>query len=227
MEKDDEEISIDFSKVKKWFKEKEGHNEEAAKPHEVEHKTEHEHHQVEHQSHEKSDDEISIDFGKIKNFFKSDEKKEPDGEKHESKDAKKDDDEISFDFGRIKRFFKSDDKESSPKEDELSVDWGKIVGFFKKYGIIFLILIPIILSIYVRMQSGLLPFADQWAASNVVNNLKSQIRSGIDQQYPNLPDANKNALADAELQKVISQSKAQLDEQIRQASAYFKSFFQA
>ena len=236
MEKDDEDVSIDFSKIKKWFKsdkdekkvEIKTSNEGKFKETVVDIKTKDEEIKIDVKEKKETDlkidikekdDEISIDFGKLKKFFKDD-------EKHESKEHKKDDDEISFDFSKIKKFFKSDNKETSPKEDELSVDWGRIISFFKKYGVVFLVLIPIILSIYVRMQVGLLPVTDDWAANSVINSIKSQVRGSIDQQYPNLPDANKNALVDTEMQKVINQNKQQIGDQIKATSNYFKSFFQ-
>lgn len=203
--KEDEEISIDFGKIKKFFKsdKKEEKKEEEAE--------------------KKEDGEISIDFGKMKNFFKS-EKKEETKASHTAKDDE--DMELSFDFAKVKKFFKSGEKETRGAEDDIAIDWGKIIDFFKKYGVIFIALIPIILSIYVRMQAGLLPITDDWAANSVINGIKSQIRSSIDQQYPNLPDANKNTLVDTELQKVLSQNKAQIDEQVKATSNYFKAFFQ-
>jgi len=236
MEKGDEDISIDFGKMKKWFKgdkdekkvEIKTSDEGKFKETVVDIKTKDEEIKVDVKEKKETDlkidikendDEISIDFGKLKKFFKDD-------DKHESKEHKKDDDEISFDFSKIKKFFKSGDKESSTKDDELSVDWGRIVDFFKKYGVVFLALIPIILSIYVRMQVGFLPVTDDWAANSVINGLRSQIKSSIDQQYPNLPDANKNALVDTEMQKMISQNKKQIDDQVKATSNYFKSFFQ-
>src|SRR3989338_9796385 len=225
MEKDDEDISIDFSKIKKWFKSDKDEkkidvktsDEDKIKETVVDIKTKEEEIKVDVKGKKEEvlkidvkegDDEISIDFSKIKKFFKDD-------EKHESKEHKKDDDEISFDFSKIKKFFKSGDKEPSTNDDLLSVDWGRIVDFFKKYGVVFLALIPIILSVYIRMQVGLLPVTDDWAANSVINGLRSQIKSSIDQQYPNLPDANKNALVDTEMQKVISQNKQQIDNQIK------------
>ncbi|MBI2658914.1 hypothetical protein HYX05_02310 [Candidatus Woesearchaeota archaeon] len=206
--KEDEEISIDFGKIKKFFKSDK--KEEDKSVDETSAKT------------EKEDDEISIDFGKIKNFFKSDKKEE----KTEEEAEKKEDDEISIDFGKIKKFLKSGEKEAGNADGDITIEWGKIGDFFKKYGVVFIALIPIILSIYVRMQAGLLPITDDWAANSVINGIKSQIRSSIDQQYPNLPDANKNALVDTELQKILTQNKAQIDQQIKATSQYFKSFYQ-
>ena len=213
--KEDEEISIDFGRIKKFFKidkkEDDKKIDENIKAIEDSAKV------------EKEDDDIAIDFSKIKNLFKG-EKKEETKAGHTTKDD--DDMELSFDFGKVTKFFKSSKEEIKEIGEEISVNWGNLISFFKKYGIIFIALIPIVLSIYVRMQAGFLPITDDWAVNSVINGIKSQIRSGIDQQYPNLPDANKNALVDTELQKVLSQSKGQIDEQIKATSNYFKAFFQ-
>ena len=205
------EFSIDFSKIKSFFKKKEDKNaeESSAKINE-----------------EKKDDEIVIDFTKIKNFFKSDKPEEIKAGQHIS-EQKKDEEEIefSFDISKIKKFFKSSKKEPI-EEEEIPINWDKVIDFFKKYGVVFVMLIPLILAIYVRVQADSLSITDDWARNSVINSIRSQIRASIDQQYPNLPDANKNALVDTELQKIISQNKRQIDEQIKATSNYFKTFFQ-
>lgn len=175
-----------------------------------------------------SDEEFSIDFGRIKKFFSSGDKKADDnmkeGASEENKHiSHKNDEELSFDFSKIKKFFKSEEK---GVDDEVSVDWQKIASFFKTYGIVFIALIPIILSIYIRMQAGFLPIADEWAANSVINNIRNQARASIDQQYPNLPNANKDALVNTEVQNAINQNKQQIDQQIKATSDYIKSFFQ-
>ncbi|MBI1935330.1 hypothetical protein HYS31_02715 [Candidatus Woesearchaeota archaeon] len=173
----------------------------------------------------KEDDDISIDFGKIKNFFRGS-KEESKAESNASigKEAESSD-ELSIDFSRLKNFFKPSGKEHGDEHD-IPINWSAISDFLRKYGVVLLALIPIILSIYVRMQAGSLGFADDWASNSVINGIRSQIRSAIDQQYPNLPDANKDALVSTELQKVTSQNKQQIDSQITATSAYFKSFYQ-
>ena len=174
----------------------------------------------------KEDDDVSIDFSKLKNIFRSGKKEEKKEEiftkeiKEESKD-----DEIAVDFGKIKNIFKPSESKIKSSDEELNVNWASIGGFFRKYGVLLLVLIPIFLSIYIRMQSGFLPITDEWATRSVMDSLKSQVMAGINQQNPNLPDANKNAIASTELQKVISENQAQIDSQIKQTSNYFKSFF--
>ena len=115
---------------------------------------------------EKEDDDISIDFSRIKKFFSAkvkapaefsanqkksaDEsadaasgKKENNGIKNESKD-----DDISIDFKKIKNFFKGggDNKFTFAGKDEedVPINWGKLIDFFKTYGVLFLVLIPVI-----------------------------------------------------------------------------------
>ncbi len=211
--KDEEEISIDFSKMKGFFKRKkdEPKQETAMKEEEV--------------AKEKKDDEISIDFGKIKGFFKSKKDEHHEFEHVKSEERKSGEDEIHFDFKKIKNVFKAS-KDGKESEDEVAVDWGKITNFFRKYGIIFIALIPLILSIYVRVLAVDLPVTDEWAANSVMNAVRTQIKASIDQQYPNLPDANKDVLIENELQKILSQNKGQIEEQIKATSNYFKAFFQ-
>jgi len=215
--KEDEEISIDFSKIKKFFKsdKKEEHKktDESVNDHSA--------------KVEKSDDEITLDFGKIKNLFKSDKKEETKAEHStKSEHARDEEGEFSIDFSKIKKFFKSDKKETAERDEDISVDWSKVTDFFKKYGVVFIALIPIILSMYLRFQTGSLGITDDWATNSVISSIKSQIKGGIDQQYPNLPDANKNALIDAQMQKFLSQNGQQIDQQIKATSNYFRTFFQ-
>jgi dolichyl-diphosphooligosaccharide--protein glycosyltransferase len=148
-------------------------------------------------------DEISIDFGKITNFFKKKGKKPEKEESHESHHAKKED-EISFDFDSIKNFFARNHK-------------------------VFLILIPLLIAIfagtYIRMQSMQLPATDTWAEQTVDNYYKTQIKSDITKQYPNLPDANKDTLVEQEFQKFTAQSKDQIDANVKSLSENYKQQF--
>src|SRR3989338_6792642 len=223
-ENSDEEFLLDFSKIKNFFKRKEeakGADKEQEKGSETKKHTE------EAKESAKDEDEISIDLSKITKFFRGKEKSEESKESlvKPKKHIESDDDEISFDFKKIKNIFKLS-KEDKETEDEIAVDWNKAVNFLKKYGIIFIVLIPVILAIYVRMAGVYLPVTDDWAVNSVMNNIRSQIRSSIDQQYPNLPDTNKNVLVDNEVQKVLNENKAQIDQQIKATSQYFRAFFQ-
>ena len=237
-EEKDDEISIDFGKIKGFFKKKKNNEEERPEVHtEIENKDT----EIKQQeqtvpkveptpvpekksTQENDDDEISIDFGKIKNIFK---KKES---ATEEKAETKEDDEISIDFSKLKNikniFKKSEESKSEESDEGISVDYKKIKDFFVAHRVLLLLLIPIFLSIFLRVQPAYLPITDEWATSSVIDNLRSQIRTQINQQYPNLPDQNKNALVENELQKVLKEQKSQIDQQIRGTSDFFKSRLQ-
>ena len=189
----------------------------------------------------KKDDEISIDFSKIKEFFKRGKKKEQqstlssisEGSRH-SEPKSSESEEISIDFSKIKSFFSKKKQTtlhtstaSHKSEEDINVDWSSVGVFFKKYGVIFLALIPIILSIYIRMQSDYLPFADDWARNNFMSELRNNVHNQISQQYPNLPDNLKNSQVEAEIQKILKdkESGQQINERIRLTAKYIRDFF--
>jgi len=172
-ENSDEEFSLDFGKIKNIFKKKEeepikvGTKEtgEDAKTKE-----------------DKEDDEISIDFSKIKNIFK---KKDSKSEEVKAKEDREDD-EIAIDFSKIKNIkniFKKSDKTGAKESDEdISIDFKKIKDFFSRHGVLLLLIIPIFLSISLRVQPAYLPITDTWATDSVINNLRSQVSGQIYQQ---------------------------------------------
>jgi len=214
---EDDEIHIDFSKVKGWFKKKEPKKEEAVQqaPTVDKHDTSHSHHTAHHDtqskaahetshrhahSPEKKDDEISLDFSKVKGWFKG--KSSPDF-------TPKSEDEISFDFGKVKGFFSSLFSSSS-----------------SKYLTLILILIPFLFTIYLRSMPAGIPITDEWAKGAVYDNLKQQIVQQAQGQYPNLPQANLDSIINQNIAQIEKQNKAQIDDQIKQVSAYFKTNLQ-
>jgi len=240
MEEKDDEISIDFGKIKNFFKRKKVEEKEVdAKTEEksdVHTQTENKVMEIKHdpaatetkQEEKKEDDEISIDFSKIKNIFK---KKDSTSEEVKAKEDKEDD-EISIDFSKLKNIknifksFRGTKSEAKESDDDISIDFKKFLDFFVQRKVLFLLLIPIFLSIFLRVQSAYLPITDEWATNSVINNVRSQVSSQINQQYPNLPDQNRNALIENELQKVLQEQKTQIDQQIRATSNFFKSKLQ-
>ncbi len=125
------------------------------------------------------------------------------------------------------------------KEEELSLDLKKLKGFFsnkalmKKSITVILILIPIILSIYLRAMPVYLPITDQWAQNTIYNNIKSTIKSQVSTQYPNLPDTNKNQIVNDQFSQILQTGQINIQGQnvdisqvISQNSEYFRSRFQ-
>ncbi len=200
-EEKDEDMEIDFRKVTSLFKRKKkkqekrteaSQEEKAVETPKQEPKTEHS--QAREEEPEEKDEEISVNFGKIKNIFKK--------EKRE-------------------KFRSTVEKES----EDISIDWKKTGKFFKTYGFLFLLLIPIILSIHFRMYPSELPITDEWAKTTVYNHYKSQIQSEIDQQYPNLPDTNKQTLINNQFQQMLKEEKDTINQQIEQLSQQYKNEF--
>ena len=195
----------------------------------------------------KEDDEISIDLSKLVNFFKGkktkesrpenkaednpskEELKEDIQEKADIKDEEKED--ISIDLGKIKRsvkgIFSGKKAKAEEKEDqEIAIDWKKPLEFIKKNRILLLILIPLILSIYLRAMPAYLPITDEWAENSIQQQIRAGITDSINQQYPNLPQANKQALVERELEKAMETGEEEIKQQTGQLSSYFKSRLQ-
>ncbi|HLC65562.1 MAG TPA: STT3 domain-containing protein [Candidatus Nanoarchaeia archaeon] len=157
------------------------------------------------------DDDISIDFGKIKEWFskKAGEKK-GEGSEEKKHDAVPSSDKI--DFSSVKKGAK----------DAISA----LPAFFSKYGIYLLVLIPIILAIFLRIQPAYLPMTDEWSQNVVFESYKDQIATQVRQQYPNLPDQNINSLVDRQFESYLASNKEQIVKDVESTSEYFKSQFQ-
>lgn len=160
-------------------------------------------------------DESEIDFSKVKNFFKKFGKEKSDPQPS---------DEVSFDFSKIKSWFKS------KGDGDASVDWKSVGVFLFKYQLLLLLIIPIFIAADLRLMTTYLPITDSWAQSTVDNSLRSQLepslRKQIDQQFPNLPQANKEKTISDNYDKFIAEHKTEYDQQVEQTSKYFKEYFQ-
>ncbi len=88
------------------------------------------------------------------------------------------------------------------------------------------ILIAILLSTHFRMMSSTLPITDSWAENTVEGFYQNQITNQINQQYPNLPNQNKNALIEQELSSFREANSDQIKGEIAQISREYKSNFQ-
>jgi len=153
-------------------------------------------------------------------------------------EKKSDEDEIGFDLKKIK-FFSRKKKKDEPAEEEPrdegmpSVDIKTIGKYAKKYSLVLFILVPIIFSIFLRIQPAYLPATDSWAQNSIQNSIKANIRQSLDAQYPNLPDANKEKIVNEEFKKVwdagtlnMGGQQLPIEQVIEQNSQYFKEKFQ-
>ena len=138
-------------------------------------------------------------------------------------------DDLTFDFSRIKRIFKSKErgeKKEESKSEEFEIDKDKLISFSKRYGFVLLILIPIFLSFFFRIQPAILPITDVMAENFVQNNIMSNIIDQVSQQYPNLPSERINELASKEFTKVMEKQKSDYKKQVEAVSQQIKSHYQ-
>ena len=162
----------------------------------------------------------------------------------EKNSESKDDDELNIDLSGMKKhlikFFKSfsDAGKIEKQEDDLSFDWRRITNTYQKYPTLFLLLFILILQfipnaeflpwggIWMRMQTQDLHIFDDWAANSVYNYYRNQLSGAINQQYPNLPDANKAKIIDEQLKQLLTGQDAEVQKQIEGTASFLKENYQ-
>ena len=87
---------------------------------------------------------------------------------------------------------------------------------------VLLILIPVLLSIYLRMQPYYLPATDNWAVNSINHQLKSSISQSVAQKYPLLPDYEREKLVEQQYQMFMSENKNYIANQAKMLSQSFK-----
>ena len=190
------------------------------------------------------EEDITIDLSKIASFFKAKGKGEKSAGKADKTPEPKgkeepQEQEISLDFSKITSLFrakpqktqeaKRESKASAePREDEaeFSLDLTRIKEFFagvnKTHLLLLLVIIPIILGVYIRMQTMDLHITDTWARDSVNNYYKNAILDQISQQYPNLPDSKKQELLSSEFSVFLKEQGAMVEQQVAGLSQQFK-----
>ncbi len=131
-------------------------------------------------------------------------------------------------WGKIKGLTKKAKKTSTEEkdEDDVQVDWKRAGFLLKKYNVLLLVLIPFLLSMFLRGLPGSIPITDQWATDSVDQFFQSQMRDNANQQYPNLPDQNKDILVAEEFENFKKNNQAEYQAQIASTSEFFKSRLQ-
>ncbi|MBI2546157.1 FKBP-type peptidyl-prolyl cis-trans isomerase [Candidatus Woesearchaeota archaeon] len=209
-DKPDDDISIDFSGIKKWFNRQKG-KEKGSGQHEARADKHAEKRSKENE--EEKEDSIELDLSGIKNIFRRKDDEKQDKDKH----VKEKEDEVTLDFSSMAGLF------------------GKHKSWML---LLLLILIPLITSVVVRMHAQDLSQLDASAQNNIYSLIQRDIENAISQQYPNLPAQNRQALVSAEMNKAFGQKTyvfktgqyagqgMDIQQQIEQNAAYIKSFFQ-
>lgn len=74
-----------------------------------------------------------------------------------------------------------------PLQQKRSNPLKEMYPYLVKYRVIILLLIPLILCIFLRLQSDTMPFTDASAQNAITSYVKGQIRTEVSKAYPNLP----------------------------------------
>ncbi len=201
----------------------------------------------------KKEEESEIDFSKVTNFFKrkKSEGKErapasPEVADNKNTDEKKDGDD-SIDLGKafsgVKEIFKGI-KGAGPKDsaEEGEIDVKSSLNFLSKHYVTLLLMLGIIVSVglgfSIRMQAGNLAFTDAWASNSIDSTISSDVSSSVSQQYPNLPEQNRQELISEELGNARKEGTytfktgqyagqtININQEVTGLSNQFKSFFQ-
>lgn len=178
-------------------------------------------------THDPDDDIPLFDLQKLKDWFRSktsQNKSEPKNKNSHSK-PRDEDDEIGIDFSKVRSLFSKSEKRET-LDDEISLDWETLKKTGARWGPLLLILIPFFLSMFFRLQPSSLPLTDIWAQQAVENFVKNNLQGQIEREYPYLPDANKQAIVEEKYRETIRENEKEYQEQIEQASSYFKSRLQ-
>lgn len=206
MADNDDEISIDISKITSIFKGK-PNADKSGKARDVEQAKASEPAHNRSEPAEKSQDaeeDISVDLSKIKNLFKPKEGRAEGRSAAKKREADEDSNEISLDFGKVKNFF------SKINPNLL---------------ILLLILIPLALGVFIRVQTIELHATDEWAKATVYDYYRNLMMNDINQQYPTLPQAKKTELLNTEFEKFVKEQSAMLEPNIKELSTMFKQEF--
>jgi dolichyl-diphosphooligosaccharide--protein glycosyltransferase len=92
--------------------------------------------------------------------------------------------------------------------------------------ILIALLIPLLLSTSIRLNTLELPFATQLAEQNIDNYFKQNIQAQVNKENPLMPDSQKQALIQEGLEKMKSQNNAMYESQVKQVASDIKDAFQ-
>ena len=108
------------------------------------------------------------------------------------------------------------------KEDSIN-EYNKYLPYVKRYWFLILILIPLALSTYLRVQPTLLPVTDVWAQNTIYDSIRNEMSNQVKQQYPNLPSANKDIIINQKTDEFMKNNRDYIDQNINSLSEQFKS----
>ncbi len=126
---------------------------------------------------------------------------------------------------------------SERNDDDIALDFGAAAASVKKTfsrmridgeraGMIGLLLLAILIVFWIRMLPLSLPVTDAWAENSIRTNLNNQFATQIAQQYPALPQANRDELVNQKVEEFIAQNSVEYDAAKEQLSEGLKQQLQ-
>ncbi len=117
-----------------------------------------------------------------------------------------------------------EEERQHPTQNKSSIDW---INFIIKRWWVLLILIPLIITVMIRLEPMKLVPMEKSAEAGVINYYRSMIRAEIDKQFPNIPEGQRAELAEQKLQEAIQKTgKEQFRAYIKQNTDALKSKIQ-
>ena len=114
-------------------------------------------------------------------------------------------------------------------EDSLSIDINHIKSAAKKHARwlipLVCILFAVIISVYLRTMPQRMPIADEWGENAVFNYYQGLIKQQIEQQYPYLPEPQKQSLINKEWLNFQKQNEENMDAQVKTLSQQYRDNF--
>ena len=120
-------------------------------------------------------------------------------------------------------------------EEDLKLDFNikktkeifsKIIAFSKKNSTMLLLLIPILLSIFLRMQTYELPVTDDWAENSVENHIKNNLRNQIISQYPEISQEDLERATSQQYSELLKTNSQEIEQQKDALSQQLKDYYQ-
>jgi dolichyl-diphosphooligosaccharide--protein glycosyltransferase len=125
------------------------------------------------------------------------------------------------------------ERNASDSSDDVSIDFSSITSFFRRLApglnmetaiAALFIVFAVLLVFHVRMLPVDLPATESWAEQAIRQNIQAQVSADIDRRLPALPQANRDAMVQEEVEKTISSQQAAFDATIATVSQQFKDY---
>lgn len=129
------------------------------------------------------------------------------------------------------------------ENEQIEIDWKeklkKINKFASKYSMLLVLILVLALQfipnsegqypwggMYMRGLVEEMPQTEQWSRTNVDAYYKTQLKTAIDKEYPNLPEKNKQEVLEDKFKDFKEQNKNQIEEQVKVTRQQLLDHFQ-